>query len=131
MQVDRHGSLFTYSFRDPTPAKTLGVLEGAADFLQEFAGQEGEMDKYIISSLNELNPLMSPREKGMAADLRFLSGYTREIAEKTRKEILHATPEQLAACGSVLEALARDGSVCVVAHQDALDACGLKEITDL
>ena len=131
MQTDRLGSLFSYSFRDPTPAKTLTADAGASSFLKEFARQDGEMDKYIISSLNELNPLMSPRDKGTTADLRILSGYTREMAEKTRKEILNATPEDLIACGDVLDAFAREGSICVVANQDTLDACPLDEIQDL
>ena len=131
MQTDRLGNLFSFSFRDPTPARTLTMDAGASDFLKEFSKQEGEMDKYIISSLNELNPLLSPRDKGTAADLRILSGYTREMAEKTRKEILHATPEDLVACGEALDAFARDGSVCVVGHKDALDACQLDVVEDL
>ena len=131
MQVDRMGSLFTYSFRDPTPGKTLTADAGAAAFLKEFAKQGDGLDKYIISSLNELNPLMGPKEKGMLADLRYLCGYTREMNEKTRKEILYATPEQLAAFCEVLEDFAEKGSICVVGYPDALESCGLETTEDL
>ena len=131
MQVDRKGNLFTYSYRDPTPGKTLTADAGAAAFLKEFVQQPGAMDKYIISSLNDLNPLLSSRDKGMAADLRYLSGYTREMAEKTRKEILYATPEDLESWCRVLDRMAAEGSVCVVAHEDALKSCGLDVIREL
>ncbi len=131
MQVDRKGNLFSYSYRDPTPGKTLTVDAGAAAFLKEFIQQPGELDKYIISSLNDLNPLLSSRDKGMTADLRYLSGYTREMAENTLREILHATPEDLVSWCEVLDRMAAEGSVCVVAHEDALNSCGLDVIREL
>ena len=131
IQIDRAGNLFSYSYRDPTPAKTLTVDCGEADFLREFAGRGENLDPYIISALNDLNPLLSPREKGALADGRFMVGYTREEAERIRKQILHATPEDLVRCAEWLESFAREGAVCVVAHQDALKVCDDLEISDL
>ena len=130
MQVERSGNLYSYSFRDPTPSKTLGVDSGAADFLRSFAMQE-DLDPYIISALNELNPLLSARDKGSLADGRYMSRYTREEAEKIRRQILYAEPEDLIRCADWLEAFSREGAVCVVAHQDALRECKGLTIKDL
>ena len=131
IQIDRAGNLFSYSYRDPTPAKTLTADSGAAEFLREFAKQGENLDPYIISALNELNPLLSPRDKGSLADGRYMTGYERKEAEKIRKQILTATPEDLVRCAEWLESFAKDGAVCVVAHQDALKACENLEISDL
>ena len=131
LQIDRSGNIFSYSFRDPTPAKTLAADSGAGAFIREFTAREENLDKYIISALNELNPLLSPREKGALADARMLTGYTREESERIRKEVLNTTPEQLTACGEWLDRFAAEGSVCVVAHMDALDQCGGLLIRDL
>ena len=131
MQIDRSGNLFSYSFRDPTPGRTLEADSGAGDFLREFAAGEENLDKYIISALNEMNPLLSPRDKGALADARALTGYTREENERIRKEVLNTTPEQLAACGEWLDRFAEEGSVCAVAHGDALRQCSGLEIRDL
>ena len=131
MQVDRSGNLFSYSFRDPTPAKTLDVDGGAADFLRIFAKQGGDMDQYIISALNELNPLLSSRDRGSLADGRYMNGYTREEAERIRRQILCAVPEDLIRCAEWLDAFSREGAVCVVAHQDALKDCDGLTIRDL
>ena len=131
IQIDRAGNLFSYSYRDPTPARTLTADSGEANFLRDFAKEGEELDSYIISALNELNPLLSPRDKGSLADGRFMTGYTREEAEKIRKQILNATPEDLIRCAEWLEPFAREGAVCVVAHQDALKACDGIEISDL
>ena len=131
IQIDRAGNLFSYSYRDPTPAKTLNADSGEAGFLLDFVKRGENLDSYIISALNELNPLLSPRDKGSLADGRFMVGYTREEAERIRKQILHATPEDLVRCAEWLESFAREGAVCVVAHQDALKACEGLKISDL
>ena len=123
LSVDRAGNVFTYSYRDPTPGKTLTVDAGISDYLREFARSGEKLDKYIISALNELNPLLSPRDKGAQADARYLIGITREDTERIRQEVLHATMEELLACGEWLDEFARTGAVCVVAHEDALKEC--------
>lgn len=131
IQVDRSGNLFSYSYRDPTPARTLEADAGASAFLRDFAEQGENLDPYIISALNSLNPLLSPRDKGSLADGRWMNGYTREEAERIRRQILYAKPEDLVRCGQWLDAFAQEGAVCVVAHQDALNACSGLEIKDL
>ena len=131
IQIDRSGNIFSYSFRDPTPAKTLTADNGAGDFLRAFASSGENLDKYIISALNELNPLLSPRDKGSLADARMLTGYTREESERIRREVLNTTPGELAACGDWLDRFAREGSVCVVGYKGALEQCGGLEISEL
>ena len=131
MQVDRSGNIFSYSFRDPTPAKTLGADRGAADFLRHLAESEDNLDRYIISALNELNPLISARDKGSLADGRYMTGYTREEAEHIRRQILNAVPEDLRKCAEWLEPFSREGAVCVVAHKDALKECAGLTVRDL
>ena len=130
-QADRYGNLFSYSYRDPAPDKTLSVDRDAAAFLKQFLREGESMDKYIISTLNDLNPLISPREQGALADLRWLSGYTREQAERVRKEILHADEKDLLAVCGLLEAFAERGAVCVVAPGAALDRCPDLAVEDL
>ena len=130
-QIDRFGNIFTYSFRDPTPARTLSVDDGFVGFLQEFADGDESLEKFIISSLNIVNPLLSPRDKGNVADSWYMNGYTREISEKLRQEILHTTMADVLACGTWLKEFAARGTVCVVAHQGALDEFTDLDVTDL
>ncbi len=131
LQVERNGNIYSSSYRDPTPGRTPDVDRGAADFLREFVRNGEDLDRYIISALNELNPLLSPRDKGTLADGRYMTGYTREEAERIRKQILHAVPEDLERCARSLEAFGREGTVCVVANKDALKDCEGMTIKDL
>lgn len=130
-QIDRAGNIFSYSYRDPTPARTLEADRGVSAFLRDFARQNEDLDPYIISALNELNPLLSPRDKGALADGRFMTRYTREEAEQIRKQILYAVPDDLIRCAEWLEPFSNEGAVCVVAHRDALANCEGLTITDL
>lgn len=131
IQLDRTGNIFSYSFRDPTPAKTLTADAGASAYLREFAQSGENLDGYIISALNELNPLLSPRDRGALADTRNMTGYSREEFERIRREVLHTTPEQLTDCGTWLDAFAKEGSVCVTAYADALKQCEELAVTEL
>ncbi len=120
IQIDRSGNIYSWSYRDPTPGKTLEADRGAADYLRHFAEENGDLDSYIISALNELNPLLSARDKGALADGRYMNKYSREEAERIRKEILYAVPEDLIRCAEWLEAFSREGAVCVVGNQKIL-----------
>lgn len=131
LSVDRAGNVFSYSYRDPTPGKTLSVDAGMSEFLREFAGSGEKLDRYIISALNELNPLLSPRDKGAQADARYLIGLSREDTERVRREVLQTTMEDLLDCCEWLDDFARTGAVCVVAHDDALRDCGNLSVSDL
>lgn len=131
LQVERNGNIYSSSYRDPTPGKTPEVDRGAADFLRAFIRNGEDLDRYIISALNELNPLLSPRDKGTLADGRYMTGYTRDEAERIRKQILHAVPEDLERCAQSLEAFGREGTVCVVANKDALKDCEGLTVKDL
>ena len=74
---------------------------------------------------------MSPKEKGSLADSRYMTGYTREEAERIRRQILDAVPEDLLRCEEWLLPFILEGAVCVVAHQDALNECKGLTVKDL
>lgn len=130
-QVDRAGNMFSYSYRDPTPAKTLTADAEAGEYLRAFVRDGGDLVQYIISALNDLNPLLSARDKGALADGRYLTGITRKEWNRLLSQVLHTTPEDLLRCAGLLEEFSREGAVCVVGYEDALKACGGLDVNDL
>ena len=111
-----------YSYRDPTPARSLTMYRGAADFLREFVASGERIDKFVISTIAETEPLMSPRDEGAVADGRWFAGRTEDDLRRQRAQILATDDEKLLAWCPVLEHMA-DGAVAVVAHDEALKAC--------
>ena len=112
-----------YSYRDPTPARSLQMYRGAADFLREFVASGERIDKFVISTISETEPLMSPRDEGAVADGRWFSGRTEDDLRQQRAQILATDGEKLLSWCASLEHMAATGAVAVVAHDEALKAC--------
>ncbi len=65
------------------------------------------------------------------ADGRYLTGVNRAEWNRLRTQVLRATPEDLLRCAEWLERFSREGAVCVVGYDEALQACEGLEISDL
>ncbi len=112
-----------YSYRDPTPARSLQMYRGAADFIREFVKSGERIDKFVISTIAETEPLMSPRDEGARADGEWFAGKTENDLHQQRAEILATDGEALLYWCNALEHMAETGAVAVVAHEEALKAC--------
>ncbi len=131
MRTARSGGMVCYSYRDPSPARSLKVYAGSADFLKAFCAGSEDLDKFIISAVAGTEPLRAPGERGMAADDRWFAGVTYETQKEHRRQMLTTTREKLLGWCDVLDAMNADGAVCVVAHDEALKQCENIEIFDL
>ena len=136
MAAGRTGNVICYTFRDPSPARSLGVYGTLADFLEGFASggssaDGADIDGFIISTIANTEPLMSPAQKGRASDDFFLSGFTDEDRIRIRREMLETTPKDLAAMRGILEDFAAKGTVCVAGPKSVLEACEDLEIFTL
>ena len=131
LSVSRSGGFVTYSYRDPTPAGTLKTYEKLGPALREFAERGEDVEKYIISTIAEKEPLLSPRDEGDQADSAWLSGYRAEDDRTERAQILATTREKLLAAAGALDHMASPDAVCVVAYDGALKECGALETEDL
>ena len=132
MSAGRTGSLFCYTYRDPSPARSLGILRSIPDFIGDFASSgDAGTDGFIISTISSTEPLLSPAAKGRAADDFVLSGFTDEDRIRFRKEMLGTGPEDLLAQKEALRLMAESGCICVVGPGSALADCEGLEIFDL
>lgn len=131
MRTARTGSMVCYSYRDPSPARTLQVYAGSADFLKAYCEGDEDLDKFIISAVAGTEPLRAPGERGMAADERWFAGITDDSRKEHRRQMLDTTREKLLGWCDALKAMSAEGAVCVVAHDDALKQCENLDIFDL
>ena len=127
--VRREGDVFTYSYRDPSPAASLEANRGMAAFLRDFASGGESLEKYIISGVAANEPLISSRDKGAGAVINRLCGYTREMYLADRAEMVATSPEDLLAFADILDRFCLEGAVCVVGPAAALDTVeGLERV---
>lgn len=129
--VRREGSMFCYSYRDPSPARSLQIYNGMADFLKVYYNSGEEIDKFIISATAAMDSLKTPREEGRAADEWWFSGITKEKSVQMRRQMLQMNRESLLRWQEPLKAMAENGAVCVVGNEEALKNCESLMIYDL
>lgn len=125
------GDFTFHSYRDPSPSRSLGCYDGSADFIREFCGGDEDLTKFIISTIGNSEPLESPAAQGARADALWFAGITFDDRKRVREEILSTTRDTLLGWCPMLEQLAKDGAVCVVGHENALNACEDLELVSL
>ena len=129
--VRNNGSIFCYSYRDPSPARSLQVYDSLSEFICDFRESDDDLDKFIISAVAAIEPLRTPMQQGADADGRWFSGITDESRIKIRRQMLATDREALKEWCSVFDKMAEDGAVCVVGHEGALKECENLEIYEL
>lgn len=131
LRVTPAGGLDCYSYRDPSPDKTLTAYDEMGDFLRSLAGSDEDIEKYIISTVSGTDPLASPRDYGNMADTKYFNGVSYEEEKNNRTRMLSTTKEDLARFADVLDEFAKKGAVCVVGHAAALKECGNLTVLDI
>ena len=118
-----YGGAAATSYRDPSPARTREAFRGIGSALQAFCASDEPLDRYIISTSGELDPLMTPRLKGLRAAALYLSGRTPAGEQETRDTLLQATKEELAAFGTKLDSAFDDACFCVIGGDKQIEDC--------
>ncbi len=121
--VRKGGNVGYYSFRDPTPARTVDCYKESSAFLRAFADSGEDITKFIIGAVGDTSPLMTPKLKCTVATTRFLRGVSYEDECKSRREMLETNADSLRAAADILDKIAEQGSICIVAGKDKLDTC--------
>ena len=128
---DASGVFTLLSYRDPNIAGTIENYNNAAAFLKGLNASrlsDNELTKAIIAAVGELDSYQLPDAKGYTSMMRYLTGRTNEMRQKTREQVLSTNGEDFIAFGEALEKFAQSEAVAVIGSQSALEEAnvGLK-----
>ena len=124
MNVRAGGGISLTSYRDPSPARSLTSFDKAGQVLRDFCESGGDIEKYIISTVAAIEPVLTPRSEGDRAAEAYFSKITPEDLQRERDEILGTDAAQLEAFSKVLDSVCEAAGVCVVGGRNVIDACG-------
>lgn len=120
----RTGDSYFVSYRDPNLGRTLDVYKGVTDYVKHFDVSERDMCKYIIGTINEIDTPMNPMAKGMRSLSAYLGNITEKELQRERDEVLSANPGTIRALEPLVEAVIKDGNICVIGNEEKIKAEG-------
>ena len=130
-KADTLGYLTTYSFRDPTPARSVEINKQLGDHLRKLCGAKVPLDNFIIASIAATEPLLSPEQRGTLADKLFMTGFSFDMLKEIRGQMLATDYDKLLWCAGLADAFAEKGRFAAVGQESQLAEFKDMEILDL
>lgn len=121
--VRKNGFLAFYSYRDPSPRRTLDCYAGSGDFLRSFIESREPLEKFIIGAFGDYDTLTTPRSAGARAAVNAIRGWTEDMEKRFREEIVAATDESILHVAELLDKVTEKAAVCVIGPESALSSC--------
>lgn len=116
------GTMACASYRDPNVDRTLGVYDGLAEYVLNFAPTGAQIEQAIIGAVGALDTWLLPDAKAATALGWYLTGQTAEIRQEAREQMLATTSQDFRDFAEPLAVLAQNGDVCVVGGAKAAKA---------
>lgn len=119
--IDRLAKCSFYSYRDPSPFKSLAAYRESGNFIRDFSEKVESIDRYIIGKLASLDPDLSFKQQLDRVDSWYLTDYSLDRLLEIRRQLMAAKPGDLAALADILDMAVQDGAVCLLGPRDLLD----------
>ncbi len=116
----KNGMSAFYSFRDPSPKRSLGCFADSANYLRKLADSGADITKFIIGAYGEYDIITTPKTLAALSVADFLLGWTEEQEQQLRADLLATTPEQLRRVADVIDRTLDCNSVCIVGGAEHL-----------
>lgn len=123
---NRSGNAYFTSYRDPNLLETYEIYKEAPDYVRSFEADERDMTKYIIGAISRIDAPLTPSADGNFSLICYLMGIDDADLQRTRDEVLGATPEVIRGLAGYVEAAVDGGVICAIGDEarieDAKDA---------
>ena len=127
MVARSNGLTACYSYRDPNGAGSLETYRNCARFLRDFAAQTSDFTGFIIGTVANNFPLLTPRTKAQFGDGMYLTHNTWENRCRLLQQLLGAKAEDLIAIADLVDKTISEGGICLTGGQAQIDKCGQLE----
>ncbi len=118
-----NGNCGAYSYRDPSPLKSISIIEDASSYLVNAVKEMDNLDTFIIGTMSNAEPLLSPPTRIRLADSRYFREKTYEERLEAIREILSLKPQNLADYAEGINAALKDGAVCIIGPAEIVEQC--------
>jgi Zn-dependent M16 (insulinase) family peptidase len=116
----RNGQIFFSSYRDPNLGKTLETYRMIPEYLSRFDANEQFMTNLIIGTISRRDTPVSVSQEGTMAFSRYLTGYTDEMNQTERDDILSCTSQDIRNFSRILKIAVSQGIYSVFGSEKAV-----------
>ena len=119
---NRSGNAYLTSYRDPNLLETYEIYKKAPDYVRSFEADERDMTKYIIGAISRMDAPLTPSADGNFSLICYLMGIDDADLQRTRDEVLGATPEVIRGLAGYVEAAVDGGVICAIGDEARIEA---------
>lgn len=114
------GSIAFYSYRDPSPARSLEFYRQSSEYLRSLADSKEDITKFIIGAVGEYDIITTPRVLAAISIRNYLNGHSPKDEEKIMKDMLAVTAEDLILAADIIDEVLSNGSIAIVGGSEHL-----------
>ncbi|NJP40236.1 hypothetical protein HCH52_04135 [Oscillospiraceae bacterium HV4-5-C5C] len=123
MSLQRSGIGLLTTYRDPNLQRTLDIFKSLPDWLRQHIPDEAALLPFIIGSVNQFDPPLTPSGKAETALSLYLSGLSRADIEQALAQALASGPASFTGWPDLLDqALQAPTHICVIGNMATLTA---------
>lgn len=119
---NRSGNAYFTSYRDPNLLETYEIYKKAPDYVRSFEADERDMTKYIIGAISRMDAPLTPSAEGNFSLICYLMGIDDADLQRTRDEVLGATPEVIRGLAGYVEAAVDGDVICAIGDEARIEA---------
>lgn len=120
----KDGSLSFYSYRDPSPARSLVAYRDSVAYLRSISESDEDITKFIIGAIGEYDTLITPRTASLISTSDHLNGWSSEDEAAVRAQMLSVKARDLAYAADIIEDALGNERIAIVGgteHLNSLD----------
>lgn len=114
------GLFILLSYRDPNLERTISVYRKIAEYLASTKVPPEEIQKSIIGTIGDIDAYQLPDAKGFNALLNTLAGYTQDIRQRIRDQILSADSSILSRLGEMVVSALQRSMIVALSSPDKI-----------
>ena len=102
-------------------SKIRWIFIRAWRIITNFAVSDRDMTKFIIGTISNMDQPMTPAVKGDRSMNLYMNHVTKEMMEQERREVLHATQQDIRNLAGIVEQVLREDQVCVIGNEEKIE----------
>ena len=118
--VRKSGEILYYSYRDPSPERSLEYYASAPEALREFANETEDLTDFIIGAVGEYDILLSPRTYASIATMYARMGWSEEDERRLFNDMIRTDKSALLRAADLLDRMQESSVQVVVGPESAL-----------